>query len=119
MILILKIQVHKLLKRVVVDELQIGSGAKCERKIKVDGDGKIKFSDKDDVESKDDLSLPNGVLSGSAQITNLTTHKETVSGASSYAVDHNLSEQYPIVQCMEHFNFTTRITNKYNNKFNK
>ena len=85
------------LKRVVVDELQIGSGASA-RKIKVDGDGKIKFSDKDDVESKDDLSLPNGVLSGSAQITNLTTHKETVSGASSYAVDHNLSEQYPIVQ---------------------
>ena len=39
-----------------------------------------------------------GLVSGSAQITNLTTHKETVSGASSYAVDHNLSEQYPIVQ---------------------
>ena len=38
------------------------------------------------------------VISGSSQITNLTTHKETVSGASSYAVDHNLSEQYPIVQ---------------------
>ena len=38
------------------------------------------------------------VVSGSSQITNLTTHKETVSGASSYAVDHNLSEQYPIVQ---------------------
>ena len=40
-----------------------------------------------------------GLISGSAQITNLTTHKETVSGASSYAVDHNLGEQYPIVQC--------------------
>ena len=39
-----------------------------------------------------------GLVSGSAQITNLTTHKETVSGASSYAVDHNLNEQYPIVQ---------------------
>ena len=38
------------------------------------------------------------VVSGSSQITNLTTHKETVSGASSYAVDHNLGEQYPIVQ---------------------
>ena len=39
-----------------------------------------------------------GLLSGSSQITNLTTHKETVSGASSYAVTHNLNEQYPIVQ---------------------
>ncbi len=39
-----------------------------------------------------------GLISGSAQITNLTTHKETVSGASSYDVDHNLGEQYPIVQ---------------------
>jgi len=38
------------------------------------------------------------IVSGSTQITDLTTHKETVSGASSYAVDHNLSEQYPIVQ---------------------
>ena len=39
------------------------------------------------------------VISGSSQITDLTTHKETVSGASSYAVTHNLNEQYPIVQC--------------------
>ena len=38
------------------------------------------------------------VISGSSQITDLTTHKETVSGASSYVVDHNLNEQYPIVQ---------------------
>ena len=43
-------------------------------------------------------SVPSGIISGSAQITNLTTHKETVSGASSYDVDHNLGEQYPIVQ---------------------
>ena len=39
------------------------------------------------------------VISGSSQITDLTTHKETVSGASSYTVTHNLNEQYPIVQC--------------------
>ena len=44
-------------------------------------------------------SVPSGIVSGSTQITDLTTHKETVSGASSYAVDHNLNEQYPIVQC--------------------
>jgi len=43
-------------------------------------------------------NIPSGIISGSEQITDLTTHKETVSGASSYAVDHNLSEQYPIVQ---------------------
>ena len=44
------------------------------------------------------ISATNGVISGSLQITDLTTHKETVSGASSYAVTHNLNEQYPIVQ---------------------
>ena len=44
-------------------------------------------------------NIPSGIVSGSSQITDLTTHKETVSGASSYAVDHNLNEQYPIVQC--------------------
>ena len=43
-------------------------------------------------------SVPSGIISGSAQVTDLTTHKETVSGASSYVVDHNLGEQYPIVQ---------------------
>ena len=44
-------------------------------------------------------NIPSGIVSGSSQITDLTTHKETVSGASSYAIDHNLNEQYPIVQC--------------------
>jgi hypothetical protein len=44
-------------------------------------------------------SVPSGIVSGSSQITDLTTHKETVSGASSYVIDHNLNEQYPIVQC--------------------
>ena len=43
-------------------------------------------------------SVPSGIISGSSQITDLTTHTETVSGASSYIVDHNLNEQYPIVQ---------------------
>lgn len=43
-------------------------------------------------------NVPSGIVSGSSQITDLTTHKETVSGASSYAVTHNLNEQYPIVQ---------------------
>jgi len=44
------------------------------------------------------IEATNGIISGSSQITDLTTHKETVSGASSYAVTHNLNEQYPIVQ---------------------
>jgi len=43
-------------------------------------------------------NVPSGIVSSSAQVSTLTTHKETVSGASSYAVDHNLNEQYPIVQ---------------------
>lgn len=47
---------------------------------------------------KDKLNTE-GVISGSSQITDLTTHKETVSGATSYQIDHNLGEQYPIVQC--------------------
>jgi hypothetical protein len=44
-------------------------------------------------------NIPSGIVSGSSQITDLTTHKETVTGASSYVIDHNLNEQYPIVQC--------------------
>ena len=40
----------------------------------------------------------NGIVSGSSQISDLTTHKQTVTGATSYVVDHNLDEQYPIVQ---------------------
>ena len=43
-------------------------------------------------------NVPSGIVSGSTQITDLTTHKETVSGNTSYAVTHNLNEQYPIVQ---------------------
>jgi hypothetical protein len=43
-------------------------------------------------------NIPSGIVSGSSQITDLTTHKETVTGASSYVIDHNLNEQYPIVQ---------------------
>ena len=51
-----------------------------------------------DLTVNGNINATNGIVSGSAQITNLTTHKETVSGASSYDVDHNLGEQYPIVQ---------------------
>lgn len=57
-------------------------------------DGKVGYTDAL-VKTKLDTET---VISGSSQITDLTTHKETVSGASSYAVDHNLNEQYPIVQ---------------------
>lgn len=39
------------------------------------------------------------IISGSSQITDLTTYKQTITGSSSYAVTHNLNEQYPIVQC--------------------
>ena len=51
-----------------------------------------------DLTVNGNINATNGIISGSSQITDLTTHKETVSGASSYAVTHNLNEQYPIVQ---------------------
>ena len=57
------------------------------------------------------IAATNGVISGSSQITDLTTHKETVSGATSYQVDHNLGEQYPIVQCWNTANSLQEIPN--------
>ena len=41
---------------------------------------------------------PIGIISGSTQITTLTTYKETVTGNSTYTITHNLNEEYPIVQ---------------------
>jgi hypothetical protein len=41
---------------------------------------------------------PSGLISGSSQITTLTTYKETVSGNSTYSITHSLNEEYPIVQ---------------------
>jgi hypothetical protein len=41
---------------------------------------------------------PSGLVSGSSQITTLTTYKETVSGNSTYSITHSLNEEYPIVQ---------------------
>ena len=38
------------------------------------------------------------VVSGSGQIDALTRYEESITGASSYAITHNLDEQYPIVQ---------------------
>ena len=39
-----------------------------------------------------------GVFSGSAQIAAATRYEETLSGNTSYTVNHNLDEDYPIVQ---------------------
>jgi hypothetical protein len=44
------------------------------------------------------VNKPNGLVSGSTQITNLTTYKETVSGNSTYLITHSLDEEYPLVQ---------------------
>ena len=44
------------------------------------------------------VNRPSGIVSGSSQITTLTTYKETVSGNSIYTITHNLNEEYPIVQ---------------------
>jgi hypothetical protein len=41
---------------------------------------------------------PSGLISGSSQITALTTYKETISGNSTYSITHSLNEEYPIVQ---------------------
>ena len=41
---------------------------------------------------------PGGLVSGSSQITGLTTYKETVTGNSTYSITHGLGEEYPIVQ---------------------
>jgi len=44
------------------------------------------------------VNRPSGLVSGSSQITSLTTYKETISGNSIYTITHNLNEEYPIVQ---------------------
>jgi hypothetical protein len=41
---------------------------------------------------------PSGLISGSSQITDLTTYAVNVSGNSTYTITHNLNEEYPIVQ---------------------
>ena len=41
---------------------------------------------------------PSGIVSGSSQITNLTTYKESVTGNTTYNITHSLNEEYPIVQ---------------------
>ena len=41
---------------------------------------------------------PVGIVSGSTQITDLTTYKESVTGNSTYLITHSLNEEYPIVQ---------------------
>jgi len=43
-------------------------------------------------------NIPSGIVSGSTQITNLTTYAVNVSGNSTYTITHNLNEEYPIVQ---------------------
>lgn len=55
------------LKRVVVDELQLGSGTNA-RKLKIDN-GKVKVTSKADADRVEDLALPTGVVSGSSQVT--------------------------------------------------
>ena len=69
-------------------------------KFKIDSSGNIHFNDAYKFPTSDGNA--NEVLStdGSGTLSfTKTTHKETVSGATSYAVTHNLNEQYPIVQC--------------------
>jgi len=48
-----------------------------------------------------------GVFSGSAQIDAVTRYEESITGASSYTVTHNLGEDYPIVQVYDTNKFQT------------
>jgi hypothetical protein len=43
-------------------------------------------------------NIPSGIVSGSTQITNLTSYAVNVSDNSTYTITHNLNEEYPIVQ---------------------
>jgi hypothetical protein len=43
-------------------------------------------------------NVPAGIVSSSAQITELTYYKEQISGSLSYTVDHYLNELFPVVQ---------------------
>lgn len=43
-------------------------------------------------------SVPSGIISGSAQIDNLTRYEENISGNTSYTINHGLNEEYPVVQ---------------------
>ena len=43
-------------------------------------------------------NAPSGLISGSSQITNLTTYKQSVSGNTTYNITHSLDEEYPVVQ---------------------
>ncbi len=48
-----------------------------------------------------------GVFSGSAQIDAVTRYEESITGASTYTITHNLSEDYPIVQVYDTNKFQT------------
>jgi len=60
----------------------------------LDGEDGIYYLDYDNF-----TDVPSGIISGSSQVTDLTTYKQTITGATSYVISHNLNEQYPIVQC--------------------
>lgn len=68
------------LKTLRVAQLEIGTGSKRVR-LKLDDNDRLKFEDKDTNATE----AP-------------TYYKETISGASTYNITHNLAEDYPIVQ---------------------
>ena len=59
-----------------------------------------------DLTVNGNINATNGIISGSSQITDLTTYKETVSGASFYNITHSLDESYPFVQAWNTSNDT-------------
>ncbi len=62
------------------------------------------------------LNNGSGILSGSSQIDNLTRFEQTLTGATSYTITHNLNEDYPIVQVYDNSKFqvipaSVKVTN--------
>ena len=61
-------------------------------------------------------AIGSGILSGSSQIDNLTRFEQTLTGATSYTITHNLNEDYPIVQVYDNSKFqvipaSVKVTN--------
>ena len=75
------------LKSIQAKEVTIGTGA-SKRKIKVGTTGKIEFRNSSNV--KEEVDLPAGVVSSSAQITTLTSYTETFTSQTAVTASHSL-----------------------------
>lgn len=51
------------------------------------------------MDYRNHTNIPNGIVSSSNQISELTTFRAVVSGSTSYIITHSLNYSWPIVQC--------------------